>query len=267
MPRTEKEKTARRIYEAEHREEIREQRRKWAEKNADRIREVSRMRREQNTDIIREQQRSWRERNADKKHADGRRWHRENPERSKANLERWKKENAEQVKKKKAEYRADPEKRKLEQASAQKWREENREKLREDARQYRQLPEVKLQRAIWQRERDALKAGSGGKVTPAEIEELWKKQDGKCVFFMTCGSTLDEGKRRQWHVDHIDPLRPKDKSRAPGRHVIDNLQLLCGACNISKHASDPYTFAQQNGLLFCDIVDVAKPKRARKKKA
>ena len=46
------------------------------------------------------------------------------------------------------------------------------------------------------------------------------------------------------HLDHILPLA------LGGRHDDDNLQLLCGTCNMRKGARDPTEFAQANGKLF-----------------
>ena len=55
-------------------------------------------------------------------------------------------------------------------------------------------------------------------------EVLLKKVDFKCK---ACGADLT---KVPWHVDHIHP-----KSRG-GQDVIENFQILCATCNISKHA-------------------------------
>lgn len=209
-----------------------------------------------------EESRRWREKNADKKHADGRQWHIDNAERSKANNAKWKAENKELIKQKKAAYRADPINREAERKANLAYREKHSERLREYSRKWRESR--KVERALHQRRRDALKANSNGRVSKFEILDLWKKQNGLCVFFSSCGNELKEGIRREWHADHIEPLRPQNKSNAPGSNTIDNIQLLCGSCNSRKNNKDPYRFAQENGLLFCDIVGIPKDQLKRR---
>lgn len=112
--------------------------------------------------------------------------------------------------------------------------------------------------------RISIKRRSEGRLTPEDVDRVWALQDGKCVFFKTCENVLIRGVHTGFHIDHVEPLQPKDKTRGPGKHDVDNIQLLCAECNHRKLNIDPYIFAQQNGLLFCDIVDVAKPKKKKK---
>lgn len=203
-----------------------------------------------------ETSRAWKARNIEKKRAEGRRWHKENYERSKSNHEKWKLRNRNYMKLKKAAYRSDEVNREIERKSGIAWRQKNAENLRKKYKEYRESH--KLERALSQRGRDAVKVNSGGRISADQICHLWNLQKGKCVFFSSCGNLLVADGPRKWHVDHIDPLRPKDKTRISGMHIIDNVQLLCAACNMKKSASDPYRFAQKNGLLFCDIMTIPK---------
>lgn len=184
---------------------------------------------------------AWRANNKEKKQQDGVEWHRRNHERSLANARRWKQENRDALRRYKEQYRSDPENRKKETASTRVWQQKNRGK-----------------KAAHERNRRALKSRAEGRPTFDEIMSLWEIQSGKCIFFSVCGNYLAKDRRTGWHVDHVEPLRPKDKSRTPGNNQINNLQILCGQCNMQKKNRDPYEFAQQNGLLFCDIVDIAK---------
>ena len=45
-------------------------------------------------------------------------------------------------------------------------------------------------------------------------------------------------------IDHYEPL-----SRG-GKHEAENLVIACRHCNVTKHAKDPYVFAQSVGRLF-----------------
>lgn len=79
--------------------------------------------------------------------------------------------------------------------------------------------------------------GAEGFHTVADIEALFTKQGGKCVY---CRVSLRKG----YHVDHIQPLS-KGGSNWPS-----NLQLLCARCNNNKRATDPVEYARRNGRLL-----------------
>lgn len=79
--------------------------------------------------------------------------------------------------------------------------------------------------------------GSGGRFTAGEIDRLRESQRGKCAY---CRADLRNG----FHRDHIQPIS------LGGSSSIDNIQLLCPACNQRKGAKDPIEFAQQVGLLL-----------------
>jgi 5-methylcytosine-specific restriction endonuclease McrA len=190
--------------------------------------------------------------------------------------------------KKKVEREADPEKFRVWRNKTNK---KNREKIaakrklyneahKNDISQYRKKRwiENREQEQAWARawqknnpetikayalKRRAAKINAGGSVTAAEIADLWKKQDGKCAYFSVCGNLLKKG--RGSHLDHVEPLVPRDKSRPPGTNTIQNMMWLCQGCNSKKNNKDPYKFTQEHeGRLFPDLPQVPKKGRAGK---
>lgn len=89
--------------------------------------------------------------------------------------------------------------------------------------------------------RRAAKLNNGGKHTGAEILELFDLQSGKCPY---CKTKLHKTKRNSFHVDHVMPLSKG------GSNEIENLQLLCPTCNLSKHDKLPEEFAAKFNKLF-----------------
>jgi 5-methylcytosine-specific restriction endonuclease McrA len=76
-----------------------------------------------------------------------------------------------------------------------------------------------------------------GKHTGAEIKTLLDRQKCKCA---NCQTSLKNG----YHADHVMPLA------LGGSNFIQNIQLLCAACNLSKGARHPIEFAQRHGRLL-----------------
>lgn len=87
--------------------------------------------------------------------------------------------------------------------------------------------------------RRARKIGAAGKFTAADVSALSELQRGKCAHSW-CRVPLKDGH----HIDHVMPLA------RGGSNDRRNLQLLCPACNMKKHAKHPIDFAQENGLLL-----------------
>lgn len=86
--------------------------------------------------------------------------------------------------------------------------------------------------------RRALLRMAGGTVSSADIADIFKLQRGRCG---NCRCSIRDGK---YHADHIKPLA------RGGANNRRNTQLLCGPCNLKKHAQDPIDFMRQQGRLL-----------------
>jgi 5-methylcytosine-specific restriction endonuclease McrA len=73
-------------------------------------------------------------------------------------------------------------------------------------------------------------------ITGEELKSLFARQRGKCV---VCKRSI----KKEFHIDHIVPV-----SRG-GDNYIQNIQLLCPSCNLSKHSKDSVCFMQSRGFL------------------
>lgn len=69
------------------------------------------------------------------------------------------------------------------------------------------------------------------------VPKLRVLQKNRCAI---CRIKLDDS----YHLDHIMPLA------RGGEHHPDNLQLLCGTCNVRKSAKDPIKYMQERGMLL-----------------
>lgn len=131
------------------------------------------------------------------------------------------------------------------------WAKKNPEKIKEKGRRlYRQNRDRLLTRSkLWQkrnreasraivRKRRALRVGTAGIVTAAEIREIVSMQRNRCA---RCGCKL-EGFTP--HADHIIALSKG------GQHHRRNIQMLCPKCNCEKHAADPIDDARRLGRLL-----------------
>ena len=104
---------------------------------------------------------------------------------------------------------------------------------REKVRDYQQRLEVKAARAS----RLRLRKPWDSTVTAKSVTVMLDAKRGRCA---ACGTNIRDG----YHMDHIQPMA------RGGESTFTNLQLLCGTCNLKKHAKDPYEFAMQRGRLF-----------------
>lgn len=86
------------------------------------------------------------------------------------------------------------------------------------------------------RNRKARLKNADGHHTANDVMEIFKMQHGKCA---CCAIKLQD-----YHVDHIQPLA------RGGTNDRRNLQILCGPCNIRKHAKDPIDFMRERGKLL-----------------
>ena len=132
-----------------------------------------------------------------------------------------------------AQYRAQfPEKRK---EITRKYIERNPEKVAESKRAWKKAnPESVRDAAATRRARVR---GTGGRLPNGTVKRLLSSQKMKCAI---CRTNIKDG----YHVDHIIPLA------RGGEHKPENVQLLCKACNLSKHARDPIEFMQSRGYLL-----------------
>jgi 5-methylcytosine-specific restriction endonuclease McrA len=109
---------------------------------------------------------------------------------------------------------------------------------------YESLPENIVKRAVYNQARRSRKRNAVGSYTPEELINLYKQQKGKCA---NCKIKISDRKysRNRYHADHVVPLSKG------GTNYIQNIQLLCRECNLSKSALDPDEWAARNGRLFC----------------
>ena len=96
-------------------------------------------------------------------------------------------------------------------------------------------------RAVSDRNRRALKRNAEGKHTADDVRAIFTAQRGLCA---NCQTKLFKSGKKKYHVDHIMPLV------LGGSNWPSNLQCLCSACNLSKHAKDPIKWAKENGRLI-----------------
>ena len=86
--------------------------------------------------------------------------------------------------------------------------------------------------------RRAMKSQGAGRLSADIAQKLLNMQKGKCP---CCKADL---KNTGYHLDHIEPLSKG------GPHEDSNIQLLCPACNMSKHTANSIDFMQSRGFLL-----------------
>jgi 5-methylcytosine-specific restriction endonuclease McrA len=97
--------------------------------------------------------------------------------------------------------------------------------------------DVKLAGKVKRAKRRARKAGSGGSFTKKQVLELLVKQKYLCI---SCRTSI----KKKYHADHVVPLA------LGGSNMIENIQLLCPPCNLTKAAKNPVDFMQSKGYLL-----------------
>ena len=110
----------------------------------------------------------------------------------------------------------------------EKYRAENKKEISEYGKRYRS--ENKELISAHMRNRRALVRGAKGSHTAEQVFDLLLSQKGLCA---SCSTKLKHEGREKYHVDHVMPLS------LGGTNSIDNLQVLCPHCNLSKHNKHP----------------------------
>lgn len=135
-----------------------------------------------------------------------RKWRQENTEAKKLYMRKWRQENTEKDK----EYQ-------------RKWKQINAEKQKEYQRKWKQINADK------QNTHSAKRRASKLQRTPS-----WLTEDD--LFMIKEAYALAKLREKvtgfKWHVDHIVPLQGKTVS---GMHVPNNIQVIPGVANVSKH--------------------------------
>lgn len=190
----------------------------YRKRNSDKVKTANAAYRAANADKIRQAKAKWAEENRCKKREAEKTWRLANPEKTQARHAKYRERNPEKAR-----------------AASNAWRAANPEKFRASVAAY-QVNNPEKRRAN-EANRRARKLEAGGTHTPDDINDLFRRQRGKCA---CCRASIKRG----YHVDHIHPLA------RGGSNDKANLQLLCPTCNTKKSAKHPIEFMQSRGLLL-----------------
>lgn len=216
-------------YREAHRSKLAEQARQWRLDNPEKAKSYGK------DEHAREVRKAHYEKTRDHQIAKAIAWNKANPEKVAEGMRRWYVRNGDRQREKaREEYAANPE---YHREMAREWRLKNAEKHRENSRRWRRENPEKA--AASTRNKKAMRRQAPGRHTADDVAAILKRQAFKCV---ECGVSIK--KRVDRHVDHIIPL-----SRG-GTNWPSNLQILCAACNMHKHATDPIDFARRKGRLL-----------------
>lgn len=113
------------------------------------------------------------------------------------------------------------------------YREKNRKK------RFNNIENTRLRERLASHKRRELKRNNmfSEKYSIKDILVLKEKQNNKCIY---CFKSI----KKIFHIDHYIPLSKG------GADNLNNIQILCPKCNLTKHAKDPIQFANENGRLL-----------------
>lgn len=174
----------------------------------------------------------WKSRNPGAMNKYARRWRKRHPEKAKAvwAIANGKRDRARHREIVMRDYYADPQKH-LDRA--RNWRQNNKAKVAAALKAYREENRELI--AALKRNYKARKRNAEGQHTANDILRLYDEQSGRCRY---CNNDLG----KSYHVDHWMPLQ------LGGTNWPDNLQLLCGTCNLRKKDKEPTSFEAAIGF-------------------
>lgn len=171
--------------------------------------------------------------NKEKIRLSGEYYRKENAETVQAGRDAWSEKNKHRLPEMRKAWRdANPEKM---QAFRDAWVAANPEKARRLGAEWRKKHPESVARH--NHNRRAMKAISGGKLSPNIAKRLYEAQNGKCP---CCGLSLG----KNYHIDHIMPLA------MGGENTDANVQLLRASCNLHKSKKHPIDYMQSRGFLL-----------------
>jgi 5-methylcytosine-specific restriction endonuclease McrA len=216
-------------WKAANQEQVRERRKQWREENPD----IDRKWREENREWVRERGKAHYRKNRDRLRAYWKERYANNREAELERTKKWESENKERIRIRNQKRYA--QKRDLITERNRRWREANPEKVKGFGKKWKAQNPVKV--AVWRNKRRSNKLKNESHHTAEDLIAILKAQGYRCVY---CQANLKKVKK---HIDHVKPL---SKGGSNGR---ENIQYLCGSCNLAKSAKDPIEFARELGLL------------------